>query len=126
MNVEPLITNPNEQKIDGLNDRLTKIEEEQSYMKKQIRNKDKDNRREHRKYQNMYDRLNERQDAFNGRLNILNSDTIDYGIKIDDICKYQIELEKKMSINKKLDIVLIAFTTISIILEIIIMAGGIK
>lgn len=126
MNVEPLIINPNDQKIDGLNDRLNKIEEDQSYMKKQIRNKDKDNRREHRKYQNMYNRLDERQDIFNERLSKCQNDIIDYSAKADDLYVYQLKLEKKMSINKKLDIILIAFTTISIILEIIIMSGGIR
>lgn len=124
MNVEPLIVNPNSEKIDELNDRLTKIEEDQSYMKKQLRNRDKDNRREHRKYQNMYNRLNERQDIFNERLSKCQNDIIDYSAKADDLYVYQLKLEKKMSINKKLDIILIAFTTISIILEIIIMAGG--
>ena len=36
MNVEPLITNPNDQKIDELNTRIDDMENNQCYMKKNI------------------------------------------------------------------------------------------
>lgn len=141
MNVEPLITNPNDQKIDELNtriddiennqykidDRISKVEDTQSYMKKNIHNNYNDIKRVNRKIKNMQDSISVATSNIKtldiNLSSLRNREQRDYNMCVDNHLELGV-LKKKTKINRIIDIILITMVTINVILDFIIIFGG--
>ena len=128
MNAEPLITSPNDQKIDELNTRIDDIENNQCYMKKNIHNNYNDIKRVNRKIKNMQDSISVATSnikTMDTNLSSLrNREQRDYNMCVDNQLELEV-LKKKTKINRIIDIILITMVTINVILDFIIIFGGI-
>lgn len=141
MNVEPLITNPNDQKIDELNTRIDdiennqykiddcirKVEDTQSYMKKNIHNNYNDIKRVNRKIKNIQYSISATSSnikTLDTNLSSLrNREQRDYNMCLDNHLELGV-LKTKTKINRIMDIILITMMTINVILDFIIILGG--
>lgn len=125
MNVNHSIINPNDQKID---DRIHKVEDNQIYMKKNIHNNYNDIKRISRNIKNIQTSISATSSnikTLDTNLSSLrNREQRDYNMCVNNHLELGV-LKKKSKINRIIDIILITMVTINVILDFIIIFGGI-
>lgn len=121
------MSNPTEEAANKMDDRIHKVEDNQIYMKKNIHNNYNDIKRVNRKIKNMQDSISVATSnikTLNTNLSSLRDrEQRDYNMCVDNHLELGV-LKKKNKINRIIDIVLITMVTINVILDFIIILGG--
>lgn len=121
------MSNPTEEAANKMDDRIHKVEDNQIYMKKNIHNNYNDIKRVNRKIKNMQDSISVATSnikTLNTNLSSLRDrEQRDYNMCVDNQLELGV-LKKKTKINRIIDIILITMVTINVILDFIIIFGG--
>ena len=122
------MSDPTEETTNKMDDRIHKVEDNQIYMKKNIHNNYNDIKRINRKIRNIQNSIS----ATTSNIKTLdinlsslsNREQRDYNMCVDNHLELEV-LKKKNKTNRIIGIILITMVTINVILDFIIIFGGI-
>lgn len=121
------MSNPTEEAANKMDDRIHKVEDNQIYMKKNIHNNYNDIKRINRKIRNMQDSISATISNIKtldiNLSSLSNREQRDYNMCVDNHLELEV-LKKKNKTNRIIDIILITMVTINVILDFIIIFGG--